>query len=110
MPAGRYDISIDQGSDFAITITFKDSTRTAVNLTGYTFLAQVRQSYGSILIVTFTTAIVSSVDGKVQISLTKALSSTLLCKQYVYDLIGTVGGVTTRFMQGFVNVSPMVTQ
>ena len=41
MAAGKYNITIDQGSDFSIQLTVKESG-TAKNLTGYNARAQLR--------------------------------------------------------------------
>ena len=44
--AGNYDISIDQGATYVLTIT-----RNALNLTGYTVRMQGRSSHASSTIV-----------------------------------------------------------
>jgi len=78
----RFDITINQGATFELTITWKDSAGTAINLTGYTARMQVRETYSS------ATSIVS---------LTNAAGITL-------------GGVVTRLLQGAATVSPEVTR
>ena len=43
----RFDITINQGATFELTITWKDSAGTAINLSGYTARMQVRETYSS---------------------------------------------------------------
>jgi len=57
MAAGKYNITIDQGSDFSIQLTVKESG-SAKNLTGYSARAQLRPTQtSSTLSATFTTTI-----------------------------------------------------
>jgi len=44
MKAGKYDISLDQGSTFVFHITYQDSSGTAIDLSSYTASMQVRRS------------------------------------------------------------------
>lgn len=44
MSAGNYDITIDQGSDFKLTLVIKDGNSTR-NLTGYLARGHLRRSY-----------------------------------------------------------------
>ena len=43
MAAGTYNIAIDKGSDFSFTVTIKDVAGTAINITSYTFKAEIRR-------------------------------------------------------------------
>ena len=45
MAAGLYDITIEQGATFQMNLTWKDSTGSPVNITGYTARMQVRENY-----------------------------------------------------------------
>ncbi len=44
MTAGRYDITIEQGSDFLRVVDVVTSSGTPLDLTGYTYLCAVRQT------------------------------------------------------------------
>ena len=46
MTAARYDLVIDQGSDFAIELTVKEN-ETVKNLSGYSARAQIRPTKSS---------------------------------------------------------------
>ena len=112
----RFDITINQGATFELTITWKDSAGTAINLTGYTARMQVRETYSS------TTPIVSLTNGAgitlggaagtiaivISATTTAALAAPF---SGVYDLeIVSAGGVVTRLVQGTATVSAEVTR
>ena len=72
------NIFIDQGATFSTTLTINDSTGSALNLTGYTAIAQIRKSPSSSTSVSFTTA--SAMDrstGQITISLTDTQTTAL---------------------------------
>ena len=65
MSAARYDLVIDQGSDFAIEFTVNESG-SAKNLSGYSARAQLRPSKNSsTLSATFTCGIAVHATGKI---------------------------------------------
>ncbi len=69
MAAGKYNITIDQGSDFSIQLTVKESG-SAKNLTGYNARAQLRPTQtSSTLSATFTTTITNASGGVMTMSL-----------------------------------------
>jgi hypothetical protein len=111
-----FNITINQGATFELTITWKDSAGTAINLTGYTARMQVRETYSS------TTPIVSLTNGAgitlggaagtiaivISATTTAALAAPF---SGVYDLeIVSAGGVVTRLVQGTATVSAEVTR
>jgi hypothetical protein len=110
--AGNYDISIDQGATYVLTIT-----RNALNLTGYTMRMQGRSSHASSTIVlnsstnvTITTAPATNSVITVTIS---AINTALLPapSSGVYDLEAeSPGGVVYRILEGAYSVSPEVTR
>jgi hypothetical protein len=116
MPASIYNLNIEQGATFTRTITWKDSTGAAVNLTGYTARMQIRERVDS------ATALVSLTQasgialggsaGTITLTITSALTDALPnMKKGVYDLeLVSSGGIVTRLIQGEVVVSPQVTR
>ena len=73
------NIFIDQGATFSTTLTINDSTGSALNLTSYTAIAQIRKSPSSSTSVSFTTAFVSAdrSTGQITISLTDTQTTAL---------------------------------
>jgi len=112
MSAARYNLVIDQGSDFAINFTVKEDG-SVKNLTGYSARAQMRTSKASTSIAaTFTCNIASPTNGTVTMSLPNSTSSGLTAGTFVYDLeIFTANNASvTRLIQGSVDLTQEVTR
>ncbi len=112
MSAARYNLVIDQGSDFAINFTVKEDG-SAKDLTGYSARAQMRTSKTSTSIAaTFTCSIPNASSGTVTMSLANAVSSAVTAGTYVYDLeIFTANNTSvTRLLQGSVDLTQEVTR
>ena len=45
MSAGVYNIEIEQGGDFALAVTYKDTTGAVLDLTSYTAMMNIKESY-----------------------------------------------------------------
>ena len=112
MAAAKYNISIDQGSDFALDITITDSG-SPKNLTGYSARAQLRSAVQSeTLEGAFVCTIADPLTGVINISMTNAVSKLLDPKTYVYDLeIYTLNDAfVQRILYGTVKVTAEVTR
>lgn len=125
MTAGRYDMEVDQGTTFRKTITWKDSSSTPVNLTGYTARMQVRASFTSSgTIASLTTSnggiTLGGAAGTVALYISAtdtAAFSTASPSQFadafvgVYDLeLVSASGDVTRLLHGDFIVNPEVTR
>lgn len=106
------NIAIDQGSDFASTVTVEGSDGITYNLTGYTARGQIRKSYSSTTAVSFATAINSPEQGKIQLTLTAVQTAAMKAGRYLYDVevVQTSSGKVTRVVEGQVEVNPRITQ
>ena len=112
MTAARYDLVIDQGSDFAIEFTVNESG-SAKNLTGYTARAQLRPTKSSsTLTATFTCGIPTPANGKISMSLTNGTTAGLAAGRFFYDLeIFTASDtLVQRLLFGEVTVTQEVTR
>lgn len=125
MTSGRYDIVVDQGSTFRKTITWKDSSGSAVNLTGYTARMQARTTMSaSSTIVQLTTAnggitlggsagtidlYISDTDTAEFPTAVPSGFSDALVGVYDLELISGSGDVT-RLLHGDFIVNPEVTR
>jgi len=124
MSAGIYDLLIEQGATFTRTMQYKDSTGTAINLTGMTLNAQIRRSYSDPTITqSFTIVIanqtVPATVGQFSISLTSAQTASIPVNpavdfqnnttNYTWDIFLNTGSEVRRLIQGAVFVSPEVT-
>ena len=105
------NLYVDQGSDFTITLSLTDSVDDALNLTGSSFLAQVRKSHASSTVkATFTTTNDGN-GGNLTIKLTDVQTAALEAGRYVYDVMQTAGdGIKTRLIEGQLIVTPSVSR
>jgi hypothetical protein len=112
MTAARYDLVIDQGSDFAIEFTVNESG-SAKNLTGYTARAQLRPTKSSsTLTATFICGIAIPTNGKISMTLSNATTAGLAAGRFFYDLeIFTASDtLVQRLLFGEVTVTQEVTR
>lgn len=112
----NFDITINQGATFELTITWKDSAGTAINLTGYSARMQVRETYASTSTVVSLTngsgITLGGAAGTIAISISATTTAALTAPfSGVYDLeLVSAGGVVTRLLQGAATVTPEVTR
>ena len=106
------NIFINQHADFSTTVTISDSNGSALDLTSYTALAQVRKTYESTSATSFTATFDSDrTTGKITLSLTGTQTAALESGRYVYDLLITgVSGDKTRVVEGIATVNPSVSR
>lgn len=114
MPAAKKNLIIEQGTDFSFTVTLKDPvTKLPIDLTGYSFAAQIREEYASAA-PTASLVITNSAPttGVITLSMTNANTSLLPAqKTLYYDLEGTnTSNQKFRILEGSVYISPEVTK
>lgn len=97
------DLLLRKGAGFARTIVYK-TNNVVVNITGYTFSAQVRTEDG-VLAATFTCQVVNGAQGQFSIALTAvSIASLTIGGQYYWDLEVVANGATHELMRGRVSV------
>jgi hypothetical protein len=125
MPAGRYNLLIEQGATYELELQYKDSNGVAVDLTGYSGRLQIRPSIGSPtaylclssslnadgtgLNFSGSSNNTSPVSGSIGIYISATTSSMLTFDAGVYDLEIASGSLVTRLLQGNVQLSKEVT-
>ena len=124
MSAGKYDMTICQGSDYELGVTIKDSTGALIDLTDHTFTGQVRKTASDLIVqASFTFEILDQVTntGRVNIkmdaatssgiTLDKSKSSSRKITTMTYDVESVSASLgTKRWLEGKVNFSPEVTK
>ena len=112
MPAAYSNLYLEQGTTFTTTITLDDVYGETYNLVGYTASSQMRKSYySSNATATFDT-MVNVGQGSVTLSLDSDVTANIAAGRYVYDaiIVDTNTNVTTRILEGIIEVSPRVTR
>tara|TARA_R110002096_G_scaffold434009_1_gene654465 strand:+ start:132 stop:488 length:357 start_codon:yes stop_codon:yes gene_type:complete len=112
------DLEFDQGADIAIEIECVDVNGNIKDLTNHAVTATMKRTYSSTNaddIQAFNAIVVAPpTAGKITLSLTNALSSTLRKGRWVYDVeIAHADSANytlrERILEGQINVSPQVT-
>ena len=108
----KANIVVDQGTDFATTITVRDNSGVAINLTNYAGHGQIRQHYTST--VAHNMQIVFEdprTNGQLTMKLSRVQTANLASGRYVYDVEVTDSANTrSRLVEGIVTVTPQVTR
>lgn len=102
---GTYNIKLQRRADYNITLQFKDSTDTAINLTGWTVAAQVWNQDRSTKYADFTVAYTNRVTGTIAITLTDDQTSLFPDKAYYDVLLINPSNVRQYYLEGTVTVS-----
>ena len=89
---GKKNFTVERRADFPIKLTFKDSTGSAINLTGYTVAAQVYDESRSTKYADWTVAYTDRTNGIIDISLTDTQTATFTPSILFYDVLLTEPG------------------
>jgi hypothetical protein len=105
MSAGIYKMLCDQGATFVLILTWRDSTGTPINLTGYSAVMRVATTKGAPLALNPTTVngqiALGGAQGTVTITVSANDTADIAPGQYVYELdVTSGGGVVTRILEG----------
>lgn len=112
MTAAAYNLTIDQGSDFALDLIVKEDNAVK-NLNGYSGRAQMRATKSASTVAgSFTVTVTNAAAGEMKVELTNATSSAMTAGKYYYDLeIFTSGNtIVSRLLEGTVILTPEVTR
>jgi hypothetical protein len=110
------DITIDQGTDFAIELHLADKNGATKDLTNHLVNAKIKKTYNSDSADThdFDT-VITALDGVVTLSLNNTVTDTLKAGRYVYDVELSFNdsdgnAVIERILEGKAFVTPSVTR
>jgi hypothetical protein len=112
--ADTYDITIDAGSTYQLSVLWKDDSAVAINLTGYSARMHIRREIDdetTILELSSGSGLtLGGSAGTVAVEIA-ATDTVDLSGVYVYDLeVESGGGVVTRLIQGVITINPEVTR
>lgn len=106
-------LAADQGTDTTFVVEVVDDNKNPRNLSGFTVAAKFRKQFNSNVVYEFTTSIAEpTTAGKIYLTLAGAFTNTIAAGRYFYDveIRNEVLDVTERITEGFIELSPSVTQ
>ena len=115
MSAGRYDIDIEQGSTFALSVAYQDTNNDIIDLSsGYTAAMQLRESTGSASTLMSLTSpaeiTLNSTSPNIEILVGPTTTSALDFDYAVYDLELAQSASTDKILRGNVKLIREVTK
>ena len=102
---GVYNISLQRRADYYVTLQFKDSTGTAINLTDWTVAAQVWNKNRTTKYADFAVDYTDRAAGTVSISLTDTQTEALPDEVYYDVLLTSTTGIKEYYLEGVIYVS-----
>ena len=106
----KVNIVLDQGPDFATTVSLTNTAGSQLDLTGMTAASQVRKTFTSSNATSFGTALANN-NGTLTLSMNNSVTSALSAGRYVYDVeLTDASGIKSRILEGMVTVTPEVTR
>lgn len=105
------NITIDQACDFALTLNLSNPDGSRLNVGSYVFSGNIKASYYSNTVIdSLNVVAVDAPNGNISIQWAAANSAKVDAKfTYVYDVMGTTGGTTTKIVNGLLFINPSVT-
>lgn len=116
--SGKQEFSITQGATFDLLIRYTEGQDSAnpgapIDLNGYTIKGQLREGPGEDLIADFIITATGSQlsDGEFNATLSDAVTSTLECMEYCFDIFAkSPAGDTVVLLTGQLSVSSAITE
>jgi hypothetical protein len=106
----KVNIVIDQGTDFATTVSLTNTAGSQLDLTGMAAASQIRKTFTSSNATAFATALANN-NGTLTLSMNNSTTSALSAGRYVYDVeLTDSSGIKSRILEGMVTVTPEVTK
>ena len=128
MAAGKYNFTIEQGTTVKLELAYKDSSGSAIDLTGYSGRMQIRPDYadntktsyiylssslaadGTGLNFSGSNGLNPPASGTIGLYISAASSSALNFDSALYDIEIESGSLVTRLLQGTIKLSREVTR
>jgi hypothetical protein len=115
MSAGKENLTVDQGTDWYINFTYKDSTGTPINLTGYTAALQFRSNIidaiPALSLASGSGITITASTGLIAVHATAAQTGAISAGYYYYDLeITSASNIVTRLIEGRIQLVAQVTR
>jgi hypothetical protein len=128
MASGRYSFTIEQGSTLNFELQYKNSSGSAIDLSGYSGKMQIKSNYADnspTIYLTLSSSLqpdgtglnfsgsngsTPTASGSIGVFISAATSSLLTFDTALYDLEIASGSIVTRILEGQVKLSKEVTR
>lgn len=102
---GTYNIILQRRADYSIDLQFKDSTGTAINLTGWTVYSQVWNKTRTTKYADFTIIYTNRLTGQISLTLTDTQTTTFPDECYYDVLLENPSTIREYYLEGTIYVS-----
>lgn len=102
---GTFNIRLQRRADYSLSLQFKDSTETPINLTGWTVYAQAWNKTRTTKYADFTITYVDRPLGQVSIALTDTQTASFPDECYYDVLLENPSNIREYYLEGTVYVS-----
>tara|TARA_S200002703_G_C3706434_1_gene216990 strand:+ start:336 stop:677 length:342 start_codon:yes stop_codon:yes gene_type:complete len=102
---GQHNISVQRRADYDLSLQFKDSNGTGINLTGWTAYAQVWDRTRTTKYSDFAITYTDRTTGQVSIALTNTQTATFPDEAFYDVLLEDSSGLRNYYLEGIVYVS-----
>ena len=104
---GTYNMTVQRRADHDIQLVFKDSTNSAINLTGYTVAAQVWDKDRKVKFADWNVTYTNRATGTIDIALTDVQTASFITDSVLYYdvLLTNPSGLKEYYLEGNINVS-----
>lgn len=102
---GQHNITIQRRADYDLSLQFKDSTGTAINLIGWTAYAQVWNEGRTTEYAEFSVTYTNRAAGQISIALTDTQTAGLPNEAFYDVLLEDSSGLRNYYLEGIVYVS-----
>lgn len=107
---GELPLRIQKANDYAIVVEFLDQDMVPIDSTGWTFDAQIRETYQGALLATFSFDRIGLLDHQLRLSLTAAQTDLIGEGTWPWDFIRTGGDTVRTLLAGVAVVVPNATE
>ena len=106
-----YPLSVRIGDTETVSVTLQNSTGTAIDITGRTYAAQIRETAASTsVLASFTCVLVNAANGQFACTLSASTTAGLSPQMAVWDLQETYGTTVSTLLAGTVEINKDVTR
>jgi hypothetical protein len=102
---GQHNITVQRRADYDLSLQFKDSTGTPINLTGWTAYAQVWNAERTTKSADFAITYTNRAQGQIKIALTDTQTTSFPNEAYYDVMLEDTSGLRHYYLEGIVYVS-----